>query len=141
MNKNVTLTWHDTLDKLQETLRSFEFENGRARQEITRKEAYIQTLLKGNRERMKKTPTQPNETPTVTYKLGQKFQYIDPNGNKSKELYFLAQIEFSRVSLIGLTSANRWTDALTVADTSKISKLDFDTHYVGPNALEWVPVP
>jgi hypothetical protein len=52
--------------------------------------------------------------------------------------YLLAQVESSMVNLIGIESGNRWSNVLIVADSSKIPKSDFDKHFVGPNATQWV---
>jgi hypothetical protein len=142
--------WHHGIEVLQDTLRSLEYANDRLKEEIKRKEQFIQkqlmTVKKLKEQSIRENlPTWdiPQGIPApmpeeVCYKIGQKFRYLNEDGRISTDTYLLAQIESSMVNLIGLLSGNRWTATLTVSNSGKIPKSVFDAHFEGPNAVEWV---
>lgn len=144
-SKNTVPTWHKSIEALQDSLRSLEYDNDRLREEIARKESVIrkqQLLVK-----IAKALTAPSvplvSTPDpvpeeVFYKIGQKFQYLTEDGELSRDTMLLAQVSVTEVNLIGLRSGNRWTRNLRVLCATKIPKSAFDAHFEGPCASRWV---
>jgi len=149
---NTAPEWHKGIEVIQAMIRSSEYTNDRLKEEIQRKEQFIQkqlTTVKQLKERLaqdntpscatKEIPVQVPEE--ICYTIGQKFHYLNVDRIVGHDTYILAQIFPGTLNLIGLLSGNRWSAPLVVPNSGKIPKSVFDAHFVGPRAVEWVLLP
>lgn len=78
----------------------------------------------------------------VFYHTGQRFRYLDEQGDLAGDTYLLAQVEAATINLINMTDGNRWTQSMVFHNPAKVPKSAFDKLFAGgANLKKWVALP
>ncbi len=125
-----------TITEIQRAILTVESDQAHRRRQLKDGDKCLADLnkcLADLREQLVRTGARQDET----YTIGQRFARMCPDGTMYAEIYLLAQVGPSMVTLIGMTSGNRWKEPLRIRNTSKIPARVFNEHFTTPNALRW----